>query len=102
MYVRSRSSLSSRVIMFLLLSYTVEGENRVSRTRNRQVPLKEGVCIFCCGCSCVYIVVLYTARHRKECVMEVVRVESAESPFDSHSCGQSSSPEVQVYMCVRS
>ena len=66
MYVRSRSSMSSHVIMFLLLSCRVEGESRVSCTRTRQVPLKEGVCIFCCGCSCVFIVVLYAARHQKE------------------------------------
>ena len=38
--------LSSRVIMFLSLSCTVEGGSRASRTRTRQVPPQEGVCIF--------------------------------------------------------
>ena len=99
-YVRSRSSMSSHVIMFLLLSCRVEGESRVSRTRTRQVPLKEGVCIFCCGCSCVFIVVLYAARHQKEgtkrsaCVTEVVRCQP--------QLWSKLLPEVQVYMCVRS
>ena len=40
------SNLSSQVIMFLLLSCTVEGGGRVSRTRNRKIPPQEGVCIF--------------------------------------------------------
>ena len=99
-YVRSRSSMSSHVIMFLLLSCRVEGESRVSRTRTRQVPLKEGVCIFCCGCSCVFIVVLYAARHQKEgtkrsaCVTEVVRCQP--------QLWSKLLPKVQVYMCVRS
>ena len=31
--------------MFLLLSCTVEGGSEVSRTRTRQVPPLEGVCI---------------------------------------------------------
>ena len=32
-------------------------------------------------CFFVFIVVSYTAGHEKECVMEVVRVESADSPL---------------------
>ena len=53
-YVRSCSSMSSHVIMFLLLSCAVEGGSRASHTRTREVPLEEGVCI-CCGCSCAYL-----------------------------------------------
>ena len=43
-YVRSHSSISSHVIMFLL-SCAVEGGSRASHTRTR-VPPQEGVCIF--------------------------------------------------------
>ena len=50
-------SLLCHVIMFLLLSCTVEGGSRASRTRTRQVPLQEGV-YFCCGCSCVCLYLL--------------------------------------------
>ena len=65
-YVRSRSS---HFIMFLLLSCAVEGGSRASRTRTREVPPQEGVNMF----------VLF-AGHRKECVTEMVRVESTDSP----------------------
>ena len=52
--------------------------------KNRKIPPQEGVCIFCCSCSCAYVcIVLYAAGHRKECVAEVVRVESADSPLSA-------------------
>ena len=38
---------------------------------------------FCCGCSCVFIVVSDAAGHGKECVTEVVRVESTDSPLSA-------------------
>ena len=98
MYMRSRSSLSSRVIMFLLLSCTVEGGSRASRTRTRQVPLEEGVCIFAVA-AVVYILVLYTARHRQEYVMEVVRVESAESPLTATAVVKAPPRGTGVHVC---
>ena len=67
--------------MFLLLSCTVEGGGRVSRTRNRKIPLKEGVCIS--GVAAVVYVCMYTAGHRRECVTEMVRVKSADSPLSA-------------------
>ena len=38
--------LACQVMSCLCLSCTVEGGSRASCTRTRQVPLKEGVCIF--------------------------------------------------------
>ena len=47
--VTSRSSISSHVIMFLLISYAVEGRSIVSHTRTRGVPLGK-VCVFLFVC----------------------------------------------------
>ena len=63
--VRSCSSISSQVIMFLLLSCTVEGGSRVSSTRSRQVPLKEGVCIFAVAAVVHVYCCFDAAEHRK-------------------------------------
>ena len=38
-----------------LSSESVEGGSRVSCMKNRTIP-QEGVCLFCCGCSCAYSV----------------------------------------------
>ena len=47
---------------------------------NRKIPLQKGVCIFflfiCLHC-------LYAAGHGKECVTEIVRVESTNSPLSA-------------------
>ena len=40
--------------------------------------------LFCCGCSCAYVcIVSYAAGHGKECVTEMVRVQSADSPLSA-------------------
>ena len=61
---------------------SVEGGSRASRTRTRQAPLQEGVCILQL-CMFVFIVVSYAAGRGKECVTEMVRVESADSPLSA-------------------
>ena len=39
---------------------------------------------FCYGCSCAYVcIVAYAAGHGKECVTEMVRVESTDSPLSA-------------------
>ena len=54
--------------------------------KTRQVPLKEGVCIFAVAAVVhmfVFIVVSYAAGHGRECVVEVFRVKSADSPLSA-------------------
>ena len=66
----------------------------MSHTMNRKIPPQEGVCIiFCCGCSCAYV---SYAGHGNECVTEMVRVESTESPL-SAMAGVQLLPKVQAY-----
>ena len=39
---------------------------------------------FCCGCSCAFVcIVSYAAGHIKECVTEMVRVKSTDSPLSA-------------------
>ena len=45
----------------------------------------------------VYIVASYTEGHGKECLMEMVRVESADSPL-SAMAGAKLLPKVQAYV----
>ena len=64
-----------------------------------EVPPQEGVCFFAVAVVVhlfVYIVVSYTEGHRKECVMEMVRVESTGSLCQPW-LGPSSSPR---YRCM--
>ena len=82
MNVRSRSSISSFVssCFCCFLAESVEGGSRAFRTRTRQAPLQEGVCILqLCMFVHVFLVVSYAAGHGKECVAEMVRVESTDS-----------------------
>ena len=66
-------------------SCTVEGGSGVSRTRTGEVPLEEGVCISAMAAvvHMFVFIVLYAAGHRKECVTEMVRVESADSSLSA-------------------
>ena len=78
--------------MFLSLSCAVEGGSGVSRTRTREVPLEEGVCIS--GVVVVVCVCCFTYSRAQKGVCQMVRVKSMDS---SHGCGQSSSPR---YRCM--
>ena len=50
----------------------------------RTVSRKVCVSFLCCGCSCAYVcIILYAAGHGKECVTEMVSVESADSPLSA-------------------
>ena len=80
MNVRSCSSLSSHVIMFLLLPWV--GVKCLALGPDKFLSRK--VCAFLLWlqlCMFVFIVVSYTAGHGKECVTEMVRVRSAYFPL---------------------
>ena len=98
MNVRSCSSVSSCVVMFLLLSCRVSC--RTSRTRNRQAPLQEGVCILqLCMFVHVFLVVSYAAGHGKECVTEMVRVESTDSHLSAMAGAKAPLQGTGVHVC---
>ena len=54
---------------------------------------------FCCGCSCVFIVVSDAARHGKECVTEVVRIEFADSPLSATVLVKAPPQGTGVHVC---
>ena len=55
------------------------GVEHLTQGPDKFLPRK--VCAsFCCGCSYAYF---YAAGHRKECVTEMVRVESTDSPLSA-------------------
>ena len=90
MYVRSRSSQ----VMMTFPAESVEGGSRFHTRKS----LEEGVCFFAVAVVVhlfVYIVASYTEGHGKECVTEMVRVESADSPL-SAMAGVKLLPKAQV------
>ena len=68
--------------MLSCFCFPVQLKVGVERLTQGQEFLPRKVCgSFCCGCSYAYV--LYTAGHGKECVTEIVRVESADSPLSA-------------------
>ena len=80
--------------MFLSLSCAVEGGSGVSRTRTREVPLREGVCIS--GVAAGVYVCCFTCSRAQKGVWQMVRVKSTD--FCQPWLWSKLLPKVQVYV----